>query len=89
MKVGLRFSLLGFFAGIAYFVVDTNCAATVRAFPFFLLVIQELFDTLRLNVIQILNCAHSILISVMNIECFQVCAWKVCAFKTILNLFSC
>ena len=65
-----RALILGLVAGITCFIVNTNYSATGRAFPFFLFVFQEFLDTICLNVLQILNHAHSIFVSVAFIKCF-------------------
>ena len=70
MVGGLRLNLLGLVAGIAFLVVDTNHAATIRAFPPFLLVFQELLNAICLNMSQILNHAHSIFFSIAVIQRF-------------------
>lgn len=69
--------------------MNTNHFSTFGAFPSFLLAFQKLLDTIRLDVPQIIDHTHSIFVPVAPVKSFKILAWKTCAFKTVLNLFSC
>jgi hypothetical protein len=56
------------------------------ASPSFLFFFEELVYSIFLNVLQIIDHAHSIFYSVARIKCFQVFAWEISAFKAVINL---